>query len=163
MLNVRIVDNISKYVPNLPSALRFLEMDVKDWETSRGTSIDDVIALGDGEGVSSIDEGGACSEEDIIVILVSDKDWVTPVFTVVTLFAAGSSMVDDIILVTKLFSMYSLGNERRNEMRVFTFLLHEHDLRKKFEIDFIELISSFGNLDFVLIFWNCYVRFGAII
>ena len=56
-------------------------------------------------------------------------------------------MVDDIILVTKLFSMYSLGNERRNEMRVFTFLLHEHDLRKKFEIDFIELISSFGNLD----------------
>ena len=84
-------------VPNLPSALRFLEMDVKDWETSRGTSIDDVIALGDDEGISSID--GASSEEDIIVILVSDKDWVTPVFTVVTLFVAGSSM-DDIILVS---------------------------------------------------------------
>ena len=74
-------------------------MDVKDWETSRGTSIDDVIALGDGEGISSIDGGGASSEEDIIVILVSDKDWVTPVFVVVTLFAAGSSM-DDIFLVS---------------------------------------------------------------
>ena len=56
--------------------------------------------LGDGEGISSIAEGGgASSEEDIIVILVSDKDWVTPVFAVVTLFAAGSSM-DDIILVS---------------------------------------------------------------
>ena len=105
-------------------------MDVKDWETSRGTSIDDVITLGDGEDVSSIDVDGASSEEDIIVILVSDKDWVTPVF------AAGSSM-DDIILVTKLFYIYSLGNVRRNEMRVYTFLLHEQDLRKKFEMDFI--------------------------
>lgn len=113
-------------VPNLPSALRFLEIDVKDWETS----IDDVITLGDGEDVSSIDVDGASSEEDIIVILVSDKDWVTPVF------AAGSSM-DDIILVTKLFYIYSLGNVRRNEMRVYTFLLHEQDLRKKFEMDFI--------------------------
>lgn len=43
--------------------------------------------------------------------------------------------------------MYSLGNVRRDEMRVFTFLLHENDLRKKFEMDFIVLISSFGNLD----------------
>ena len=96
----------STSIPNLPSALRFLEMDVKDWETSRGTSIDDVIALGDGEGISSIDGGGASSEEDIIVILVPDKDWVTPVFSVVTLFAAGSSKMisgssmDDIFLVS---------------------------------------------------------------
>ena len=81
-------------------------MDVKDWETSRETSIDDVIALGDGEGISSIDGGGASSEEDITVILLSDKDWVTPVFAVVTLFVAGSSKMisgssmDDIFLVS---------------------------------------------------------------
>ena len=46
-------------------------------------------------------------------------------------------------------------------MRFFTFLLHENDLRKKFEMDFIVLIwQQFG---FVLIFWNCYVKFGGII
>ena len=80
-------------------------MDVKDWETSRGTSKDDVIALGDDEGISSIDGGGASSEEDITVILVSVKDWVTPVFAVVTLFVAGSSM-DDIFLVSQKTLFY---------------------------------------------------------
>ena len=34
-------------------------------------------------------------------------------------------------------------------MRFFTFLLHENDLRKKFEMDFIVLIS-------VLAIWICF-------